>query len=129
MSVISDGLELLKLVNKGAHADLYGRLGKLIEEARDLYSQREDLEQQNRLLLEQLRFKGAFIRVGGNVYIDGDDEALCSRCADVDCRPVHVIEQDVPPRGITPVCPQCKAQHRYPIRRSSAEQLARRTAR
>ena len=123
LSVIGDGLDILKLVNKGANADLYSKIGKLIDEARDLYQQREELERENKDLKQQLRFKGEVQRVGSFVYQIGDEYPLCSRCADVDNRPVHLVVQRIPQQGDVAVCPQCKNQQRRFLRRAQVEQM------
>jgi hypothetical protein len=83
MSLLSEGIELLGAVNKAANADLYAKLGKYIDEVHELYSERDKLQAENRELRDKLRFKGSMIRLGRMVYVDGDDEPLCSRCADV----------------------------------------------
>lgn len=99
MGMISDGFELLKLANIGANADLHGKLGKFVEKAQELQARVEALEELNKDLKDQLRFKGTFVRLAGQVYVDGDDEPLCSRCADVDNRPVHLREHHDPKNG------------------------------
>jgi hypothetical protein len=76
MGIIGDGLEILKLVNIGANAELYGKLAKFVEETQELKAKVEALEETNRDLIEQLRFKGNIVRVQGNVYVDGDDERI-----------------------------------------------------
>jgi FtsZ-binding cell division protein ZapB len=86
MGVIGDGIEIMKLVNMGANAELYSKMAKFVEEAQELKAKVEALEEANKSLTEQLRFKGTLSRVEGFVYADGDDEPLCARCAEVDNR-------------------------------------------
>jgi hypothetical protein len=106
MSLISEGTELLGLINKGANAELYTKLGKYIDETFALYRERERLNGENRDLREQLRFKGTIVRVKGITFIDGDPDAVCGRCADVENRPVHLVRIL---EGTT--CPQCKTKY------------------
>lgn len=121
MGMIGDGVEIMKLVNIGANADLYGKLAKYVDEAQELKSKVEKLEEANKELREQLRFKGTVVRVAGFAYVDGDDEPICSRCADVDNRPVHVTIQRHEKMGFLAMCPQCKAQSRRYVLRSKLE--------
>jgi hypothetical protein len=121
MGIIGDGLEILKLVNMGANAELYGKMAKFVEETQELKAKVEALEEANRDLNEQLRFKGSIVRVQGNVYVDGDDEPICSRCADVDHRPVHITHHRDMKMGTLAMCPQCKVQSRRYVLRSKLE--------
>jgi len=121
MGIIGEGVEIMKLVNIGANADLYGKLAKFIEEAQELNAKVEKLEEANRELREQLRFKGTIVRIAGYAYVEGDDEPICSRCADVDNRPVHVTIQRHEKMGLLAMCPQCKSQSRRYVLRSKLE--------
>lgn len=117
MGMIGDGVEIMKLVNIGANADLYGKLAKYVDEAQELKAKVEKLEEANKQLREQLRFKGTVVRVGGCVYVEGDDEPICSRCADVDNRPVHIAVQRHEKFRFLAMCPQCKnPSQRYALR-------------
>src|ERR1700758_495225 len=95
MGFVGDGLEVLKLANVAANAELYEKLAKYVDEAQQLKAKLEELEGSNKALQEQLRYKGAFVRRAGWVYIEGDEEPLCSRCADVDRQPVHLLHQRI----------------------------------
>jgi hypothetical protein len=119
MVSIGDGVELLKLANKAANADLYIKLAKWVDEVQELKAKVEKLEETNKDLREQLRFKGEFLRISGWVFIDGDDEPLCSRCSGIDHKPVHLLRQRKPETGDIAFCPQCKNyQPRYRTRAS-----------
>jgi hypothetical protein len=125
MGIVGDGVELLRLVNVGVNSDLYSKLATWIDKVAALQTEVEKLQESNKSLREQLQFRGTVIRVGPCAYVDGDDEPICMHCADVDNFPVHIWEQYVPGRGLTPVCPRCKNHNRYCIKRSRAEQLAK----
>jgi FtsZ-binding cell division protein ZapB len=121
MGIIGDGIEVMKLVSMGANAELYGKLAKFVEEAQELNAKVEQLEESNKHLREQLKFKGTIVRISGNVYIDGDDEPIWSRCADVDHRPVHIAYHRDAKMGLMAMCPQCKSQSRRYVLRSKIE--------
>ena len=123
MGIISDGIELTKLVNKAANVELYLKLAEWIERVEELKAKNDLLEEQNRQLKESLRFKGSFVRIGPCVYVDGDEDPICSHCADVDNRPIHIWEQRLKDIGVTPMCPRCKNQARYFFKRSKVESL------
>jgi hypothetical protein len=46
MSLFGDGLELLKLVDKGHNASLYSELGRWIDKVADLQRKNDELEGQ-----------------------------------------------------------------------------------
>jgi len=121
MGILSDGLEVIKLANIAANAELHEKLAKYVEHAQELNAKVETLEEANRLLKEQLRFKGVVKRIGSHVFEDGDEYPICSRCADVDHRAVHLMFQ----QDRSGVCPQCKSSQRRFIRRSEVERMAR----
>jgi hypothetical protein len=121
MGIIGDGLEILKLVNMGANAELYGKMAKFVEETQELKVKVDALEEANRDLIDKLRFKGTIVRIQGNVYVDGDDEPICSRCADIDHRPVHISHHRDIKMGLMAMCPQCKVQSRRYVLRSKIE--------
>jgi hypothetical protein len=124
MGMIADGLELVKLANIGANAEIHEKLGKFVEKAQELQAKVETLEEQNKELREQLLFKGMVVRIGGQVYVNGDDEPICSRCADVDNRPVHLRTHEDPKLGKIVICPHCKGHvSRYLMPRSHIEKL------
>jgi hypothetical protein len=124
LSLIGDGMDILKLVDKGVNADLYRQLGEWIDRVLDLQKQNDVLSTELNNLKEQLRFKGRFIRVGGHTFVDGDDEEVCSRCAQVDNRPVYVVDMLIDKLGRRAACPHCKAQTGLhdPLRRTNLEQ-------
>jgi len=115
MSLFGDGLELLKLVDKGRNAPLYGELGKWIEKVEDLQTENSELSAENAALREQLRLKQNLERIDGHLFMAGDDEEICPRCAEVDSRAVHLMMMDhklLP--GFRATCPSCKTTTQYP---------------
>ncbi len=125
MSVIGDGFDLLKLVDKGVNAELYKQLGDWIDKVASLQKQVEALTAKNLQLEEQLRFKGAFQRIAGHTFADGDDEEICDRCAQVDFRPVRLMEMNIDGQGKRAACPQCRTARAGfgPISRKQAERV------
>jgi hypothetical protein len=70
-------------------------------------------------------------RIAGHSYVDGDDEEICSRCAEVDARVVHLLDMNIDGRGMKATCPQCKTAKGGlgpPVRGQKAEETARRIA-
>ncbi len=121
--MIGEGLELMKLANIGANADIHEKLGKFVEKAQDLQAKVEALEEQNKELREQLRFRGIVERINGCSYVVGEQEPICPRCAEVDRRPVHFVTTRHEKMGHLVVCPQCKTQAVYQRRRAESERL------
>ncbi len=126
MGIIGEGIDLLKLVDKGRNADLYKQLGEWIDKVTELQKANELLSGENVKLREQLRFKGAVTRIAGRSYVDGDDEEICSRCAEVDHVPVHLLDMVIDDRGRRATCPHCKTPrgNGRPTRRQEAETIA-----
>jgi len=124
MGMISEGLEVMKLANVAANADLYEKLAKYVEKAQELQAKVESLEGLNKELQERLRFKGKIVRVWQCTYVDGDEEPICQRCAEVDGIPVHFIESKVGNLGDRFFCPQCKTKSGHQVPRLKAEHLA-----
>ncbi|WP_047490381.1 hypothetical protein [Terriglobus sp. TAA 43] len=122
MGLIGDGVELMKLVNVGVNADLYEKLAKYVERSQELQAKLEDLESEVATLKEKLKFKGTVIRRGGVTYVEGDDDPVCSHCAEVDNLPVHVTQQHTKDFGVKAICPRCKNQGRN-ISRFRMEQM------
>jgi hypothetical protein len=114
MGIISDGLEIMKLVNMGASADVHERLGKFVDKAQELQAKVEALEETNKQLRDQLRFRGSLVRVNSTLFAEGDDEPLCSRCAEVDKKLVHI--QIV--GRMCACCPECETSYAGAQRRS-----------
>ena len=54
MGVISEGVDLLKLVDKGVNADLYKQLGEWIDKVANLQKDVEELRAKNLQLGERL---------------------------------------------------------------------------
>ena len=79
MSLFGDGLELLKLVDKGHNAPLYLQLGEWIDKVATLQQKNDELVIENTTLRDQLRIKGAIERIGGHTFLQGDDEEICPR--------------------------------------------------
>ncbi len=96
------------------------------------------LQQENSLLVgenaqltEKLRFRSSVQRIAGHSYADGDNEEICSRCAEVDLQPVHLLDLNIDGRGKMATCPQCKTASGSPappISRKRAEEIARKRA-
>ena len=109
MGIISEGVDLLKLVNKAQNVDLYIQLGNWIDKVADLQQEKEQLKTERDDLREKLRVKAALERIKGHVFIEGDDEEICPRCAEVDLRIVHLMSI-TPQKGGWPKAtgPHCK---------------------
>ena len=125
------GVDLLKLVDKGEHADLYKQLGEWIDKVLSLQKENDELRAKCVLFEQQLRFKGSFQRIGDHTYITEHDDEVCSRCADIDFRPVRLLDMAIDGRGRRATCPQCKAARGVgpPISKQRAqESAARRSA-
>ncbi|MGA3054815.1 MAG: hypothetical protein ABSD63_11455 [Candidatus Korobacteraceae bacterium] len=131
MGVIGEGVDLLKLVDKGMNADLYKQLGEWIDKVADQQKELEGLRAENARLKECLLFKGLFRRIASHTFVEGDEEEVCSRCAQVDFRPVYLLDMNIDGRGNRATCPYCKtarAGPAPPISRKKAEENARRRA-
>jgi hypothetical protein len=123
MSIIGDGLEILGLIDKAKNADVYRQLGDYIDKVREQQIENDKLHTEIRDLKEQLRFKGVVERIHGHVFVPGDDEEICPRCAEVDRRVVHLMVLRVPQVGSRLGCPECDlSTHRHiPIKRVQAQ--------
>jgi phage FluMu protein Com len=120
MSLFGDGLELLKLVDKGHNAPLYSQLGEWIDKVAALQQEIEALTAENAALREEIRFKGTLVRVDGHTFINGDDEEICPRCAEANSKAIHLISQHSQrPPYQKAACPECKVEflHNRPARR------------
>jgi len=122
MSIIGEGLEILGLIDKAKNADIYGQLGDYIDKIRAQQIENDQLHTEIRDLKERLRFKGTIERVNGHVFVQGDNEEVCPRCAEVDMRPIHFVSLFVKENGLRAGCPQCKlyTHYRYPVGRDNA---------
>jgi hypothetical protein len=122
MSLFGDGLELLKLVDKGRNASLYKELGEWIDKVADLQKERDDLKAEVTGLREQVRFKASVERVDGHTFVKGDDEEICPSCVAVSGRAVHLepMRSELPPY-VKATCPACKTAYRHnmPVKRST----------
>jgi hypothetical protein len=131
MGVISEGVELLNLVDKAKNAELYKQLGEWVSRVEHVKKERDDLAARVLDLSEQLRFKGDVEYIAGHTFARGCDEEICSRCADVDHKPVRLRDMNINGRGMTATCPECKTSvgnSRPPISRKKAEANAERRA-
>lgn len=111
MGIIGEGLEILGLIDKAKNADVYRQLGDYIDKVRAQQIENDKLNDEIRELKEKLKFKGSFERLNGHVFMQGDDEEVCQRCAEVDYRPVHLIIRYGSWREES-ACPQCKTEYR-----------------
>jgi hypothetical protein len=118
MGVIGDGLELMKLANVATNADLYEKLGKYVEKAQILQAQVELLQEENKALQEQIRIRGSLVRLRGLTYLDGDDDPICGRCAEVRSLIVHLHKP--PLKSVC--CPECNMLYGHAPKRSQLEQ-------
>jgi len=77
-----------------------------------------------------LKLKNSVVRIHGHSYVEGDNEEICSRCAEVDFRIVHLLDMNIDGRGMRATCPQCKSPRGNgpPIPRERAEEAAKRKA-
>jgi hypothetical protein len=125
VSVIGEGVEILKLIDKGRNADLYKQIGDWIDQVEKLKVEKDELSQANKELKKKLEFAGSLTRIAGRTYAENDDEEICSRCAEVDNLPVHLNVMRVPVgSGQALICPQCKNQASHWNRLSRTEALA-----
>jgi regulator of replication initiation timing len=123
MSILGEGLEILGLIDKAKNADVYRHLGDYIDKVRELQLENEHLSERLKEVERQLEFKGKIERIKGHVFVEGDDEEICPRCAEVDRKPVHLMVLRVPQDGFRLCCPQCNLKtHRHvPLKRADAQ--------
>jgi hypothetical protein len=126
MGVLNDGLELLEVMRKGLSAAQDKEIGDLITEIRHVQTERDSLAVRVLDLSEQLRFKGRVEYIAGATFVEGFDQEICPRCADVEHKPVRLQDMTVDGRGMKATCPQCKTAigNRSPITRQQAEKSA-----
>jgi hypothetical protein len=126
MGVISEGVELLNLVDKAKNADLYKQLGDYITKVEQLQKDKDALAVKILDLSDQLRFKGKVEYIAGHTFVEGSDQEMCPRCADVEHKPVRLQDMNIDGRGMKATCPQCKTAlgNRPPITRQQAEKAA-----
>jgi hypothetical protein len=124
MGLISEGVDLLKLANKAQNADLYKELAGWIDRVTDLQKQNDQLKTERDELREEIRFKGIVERIKGHTFVQGDDEEICPRCAEVDRKPVHLLPR-MPQKSGWPkaACPQCHTPtvNAMPLSREEAQ--------
>ena len=133
MGVIGEGVDLLKLVDKGAHADLYKQLGEWIDKVGDLQKEDDGLHAKERATGEQIvsSFKGSFQRIGSHTYVEGDEEEKFV----LDARKL-IFDQfisssmNIDRQGRRATCPQCKTARATgsPVPRKRAQESAERRA-
>lgn len=118
MSLFGEGIEMLKLVDQGRNAVLWHQLGQWIDKVSELQKRNEELVTENATLREEVRFKGVLERIDGHTFVQGDDEEICSRCAEVDKRLVHLLalHSSKPPYQKA-TCPSCKTEMLHAIPR------------
>ncbi|MFZ0395412.1 MAG: hypothetical protein WCF17_01645 [Terracidiphilus sp.] len=123
MSLIGEGIEIMKMVDKARNVDLYRQLGEWIDKVLDLQRTNDELTTERNALRDQLRFKGVLERIGGHTFAQGDNEEICPRCAEANSIPIHLIahhSQRAPFQKA--FCPECKTefQHNIPYNRELA---------
>jgi hypothetical protein len=131
MTVIGEGLELLKFVDKAKNAELYKQLGEWISKVEQLQKDKDALAVKLLDLSDQLRFKGKVEVIAGHTFVEGLDQEICPRCADVDHKAVRLQDMNIDGRGLKATCPQCKTalgRITPPITRQRAEETAKRRA-
>ena len=120
MSLIGEGLDILKLVDKARNADLYKQIGEWIDKVQELQRQNDELTTERNRLCEQARFKGVLERIKGHTFVQGDDEEICPLCAEDRSVPIHLIPHHsrLPP-GQKAFCPKCNTEflHNRPYTR------------
>lgn len=120
MSLIGEGIELLKLLDKAKNAELYKQLGEWIDRVVDLQKTNNDLTAERNKFREELRFKSIIERLEGHAFVQGDDEEICPRCAEATSKPIHLIgHHSQRPPFQKAFCPECKTefQHNIPYTR------------
>jgi len=113
MGLIGEGIEILNLVNKAQNAELYKELGEWIDKVGELQKQVEALTGERNDLREIVRFRGVYERINGHAFVQGDDEEICPRCAEVDSRPVHLARKHSKFGGLRAGCTQCPVELRH----------------
>lgn len=121
MGMLSEGIEILGLIDKVKNSDLYRQLGTYIDKVREQQIENDHLHAEVRDLREQLRFKGSLERIKGHVFTEGDEEELCPHCAEAERRPIHLmrLRND---KGQTRLgCPKCGliSALNYPVTRAT----------
>ena len=123
MSLIGDGIEIMNLIDKAKNAELFKQLGEWIDKVLVLQRRNDELTTECNALKEQLRFKGLIERINGHVFLEGDDEEICPRCAEADRKLIHLLRtpsKRLP--GVKAGCPACKLEmnHNIPYSRALA---------
>jgi hypothetical protein len=117
MGLLDTTMELAKLAGTIANPELVQEALKANKEALEL--SRENLELQKRIveLEERMRqfqaqaeLSAKLFRNGKYVYKDRDPTPLCSRCWDVNRKPVHIFFT----LGTGLHCPECKTRFNEP---------------
>lgn len=120
MTLIGEGVEIMKLVDKARNVELYKELGVWIDKVLELQKSNDELTAERNRMRDQLEFKGRIERLSGHSFVEGDDEEICSRCAEVKSVPVHLIPQHSKHAPFQKAaCPECKIEfhHNRPMLR------------
>ena len=91
MSLIGEGMEILSLINKAQNAELYKQIGEWIDKVEKLQLRVDQLSDENKVLKEEVRFKGILERINGHTFLQGDDDEICPSCAEANSKPIHLI--------------------------------------
>jgi hypothetical protein len=128
MSLIGDGLELLGLLDKARNAELYKQLGDYVDKVRSLQIENDHLLEKVHEYERQLKFNGEVERINGHMFVKGDDDEICPRCAEGNAKPIHLVSQHSKrPPYQRAWCPECKTEfnHNCPYSRATATQVQR----
>jgi hypothetical protein len=128
MSLIGEGMEILNLINKAQNAELYKQIGEWIDKVEKLQLRVDQLSDENKVLKEEVRFKGILERINGHTFLQGDDDEICPGCAEANSKPIHLIPHHSKHAPFQKAwCPKCQTefQHNVPYSRDLASQVRR----
>ena len=91
MSLIGEGMEILSLINKAQNAELYKQIGEWIDKVEKLQLRVDQLSDENKVLKEEVRFKGILERINGHTFLQGDYDEICPGCAEANLKKIHLI--------------------------------------
>lgn len=114
MGLLDSSMEVMKLAGKIANPELVQAAMKANVEALELSSKNLELQRKATQLEAQVGDLQAKLKLTGEVFHhqslvfrEGDNDAYCSRCWDVDRNLIHVIRMNQS-SGVGRGCPECK---------------------